>query len=116
MAEQQIRCLGPPGALTASGPSSSWPNSGFGTNGSALTKAKKGASVQEVNRGKQIIPAIVFPDGSILVEPSNVELADKLGLQRQARRPYYSDHCGWRAGGAHGSHLRRQGGNQYADR
>ncbi len=27
--------------------------------------------VQEVNGGKQIIPTIVFEDGSILVEPSN---------------------------------------------
>ena len=35
--------------------------------------------VQQVNDGKQIIPTIVFPDGSFLVEPSNAELADKLG-------------------------------------
>jgi len=27
--------------------------------------------IQEVNGGKQIIPTIVFEDGSILVEPSN---------------------------------------------
>ena len=27
--------------------------------------------VQEVNNGKQIIPTIVFEDGSILVEPTN---------------------------------------------
>lgn len=26
--------------------------------------------VQEINDGKQIIPTILFPDGSILVEPS----------------------------------------------
>ena len=45
--------------------------------------------VQQVNSGKQIIPTIVFPDGSILVEPNNAELADKLGLQRQAKRKYY---------------------------
>ena len=36
--------------------------------------------VQEVNEGKQIIPTIVFQDGSILVEPSNAELAAKLGI------------------------------------
>ena len=47
------------------------------------------AYVQEVNNGKQIIPTIVFPDGSILVEPSNAELADKVGIQRQAQRKYY---------------------------
>ena len=45
--------------------------------------------VQGVNNGKQIIPTIVFPDGSILVEPSNADLANKLGIQRQATRGYY---------------------------
>ena len=45
--------------------------------------------VQQVNNGRQIIPTIIFPDGSILVEPSNAELADKLGIQRHARRQYY---------------------------
>ena len=45
--------------------------------------------VQQVNNGKQIIPTIIFSDGSILVEPSNAELADKLGIQRQAQRQYY---------------------------
>ena len=47
------------------------------------------AYVQQVNNGKQIIPTIVFPDGSVLVEPSNAELADKLGIRRQAERSYY---------------------------
>ena len=36
--------------------------------------------VQELNDGKQIIPTIVFEDGSILVEPTNAELAAKLGI------------------------------------
>lgn len=45
--------------------------------------------VQKVNDGKQIIPTIVFPDGSLLVEPSNAELADKLGIPRQAQMSYY---------------------------
>lgn len=36
--------------------------------------------VLKTNRGMRSIPTIVFPDGSILVEPSNVELAKKLGL------------------------------------
>jgi thioredoxin reductase (NADPH) len=47
------------------------------------------AYVQQVNNGKQIIPTILFPDGSILVEPTNAELADKLGLRRQAQRKAY---------------------------
>jgi glutaredoxin-like protein len=36
--------------------------------------------VLATNRGMRSIPTIVFPDGSILVEPSNRKLADKLGL------------------------------------
>ena len=47
------------------------------------------AYVQQVNNGKQIIPTIVFDDGSILVEPSNADLAAKLGIQQQASRTYY---------------------------
>ena len=45
--------------------------------------------VQEVNDDKQIIPTIVFEDGSLLVEPTNAELAAKLGIQAQAKRSYY---------------------------
>ncbi|MGQ0668910.1 MAG: FAD-dependent oxidoreductase [Actinomycetota bacterium] len=47
------------------------------------------AFVREKNDGKQIIPTIVFPDGSFLVEPSNAELAQKLGLRLKATRSYY---------------------------
>ncbi len=47
------------------------------------------AFVERVNNGKRIIPTIVFPDGSILVEPSNAQLAQKLGLQTQALRQFY---------------------------
>lgn len=36
--------------------------------------------VRQVNNGRRIIPTILFPDGSILVEPGNAELAQKLGL------------------------------------
>jgi thioredoxin reductase (NADPH) len=45
--------------------------------------------VQDRNEGKNIIPTIVFPDGSHLSEPSNEELAEKLGLQRQAMQHVY---------------------------
>jgi thioredoxin reductase (NADPH) len=45
--------------------------------------------VEEVNDGKQIIPTIVFDDGSTLVEPSNAELARKLGLQTTAQNDFY---------------------------
>jgi thioredoxin reductase (NADPH) len=45
--------------------------------------------VQDRNNGNDIIPTIVFPDGSHLSEPSNEELADKLGLQRTAMQHVY---------------------------
>ncbi|HTP06705.1 MAG TPA: FAD-dependent oxidoreductase [Anaerolineae bacterium] len=47
------------------------------------------AFVEQVNHGKRIIPTIVFDDNSVLAEPSNAELAQKLGLQTQARMNYY---------------------------
>lgn len=47
------------------------------------------AFVQQVNAGKRVIPTIVFPDGDILVEPSNAQLAAKLGLQTKAQRQFY---------------------------
>jgi mycoredoxin len=37
------------------------------------------AFVEKVNRGNRSVPTIVFPDGSILVEPSIAELEKKLG-------------------------------------
>ena len=37
------------------------------------------AYVVEVNNGRRTIPTIVLDDGSILVEPSDEELAEKLG-------------------------------------
>ncbi len=47
------------------------------------------AFVEQINHGKRIIPTIVFPDGDILVEPSNAQLAAKLGLQTKAKREFY---------------------------
>ncbi len=41
------------------------------------------------NDGKRIIPTIVFEDGSFLVEPSNADLAAKLGLKTTASRTFY---------------------------
>jgi thioredoxin reductase (NADPH) len=45
--------------------------------------------VEQLNHGKRIIPTILFDDGSVLVEPSNAELAEKLGLQTRAKMSYY---------------------------
>src|SRR6202158_285170 len=47
------------------------------------------AFVEKVNNGKQMIPTLVFEDGSTLVEPSNAELAAKLGLQTAAKNTFY---------------------------
>ncbi|MCA9932688.1 MAG: FAD-dependent oxidoreductase [Ardenticatenaceae bacterium] len=47
------------------------------------------AYVIEVNQGKRIIPTIIFEDGSTLVEPSNADLAAKLGLKTTASRSHY---------------------------
>ena len=38
------------------------------------------AKVQDLNNGLRIVPTIVFDDGSILTEPSDAELAEKLGI------------------------------------
>jgi thioredoxin reductase (NADPH) len=45
--------------------------------------------VERVNDGKLIIPVLVFADGSTLVEPSNADLAGKLGLQTRAEHRFY---------------------------
>ena len=50
---------------------------------------EENATVEQLNDGKRIIPTIVFPDGTHLAEPSNEELADKLGLTREAARMSY---------------------------
>ncbi len=36
--------------------------------------------VEEVNRGYRSVPTIVFPDGSMLVEPTTSALKEKLGV------------------------------------
>jgi len=45
--------------------------------------------VEQKNDGKRTIPTIVFPDGTHLAEPSNEELADKLGITRVADMHVY---------------------------
>ncbi len=47
------------------------------------------AEVESRNGGKRIIPTIVFPDGTFLAEPSNDELAEKIGLARVASSDDY---------------------------
>jgi thioredoxin reductase (NADPH) len=47
------------------------------------------AIVESHNGGKHIIPTIVFPDGSVLSEPTNEALAEKIGLARESAEMSY---------------------------
>jgi thioredoxin reductase (NADPH) len=47
------------------------------------------AFVQRVQNGGMSIPTIVFDDGSFLIEPTNAELATKLGLETKAKYDFY---------------------------
>lgn len=47
------------------------------------------AYVQKMQNGGMTIPMIVFEDGSFLIEPSNAELATKLGLDTKAKCDFY---------------------------
>jgi len=50
---------------------------------------KAQAFVEKINDGMRIIPTIIFPDGEVLVEPTNAMLAKKLGLTTKAQYKYY---------------------------
>jgi thioredoxin reductase (NADPH) len=47
------------------------------------------AIVEKINGSKRVVPTIVFPDGGILVEPTNARPAEKLGFQAKAQRGFY---------------------------
>jgi thioredoxin reductase (NADPH) len=47
------------------------------------------ARVQEIQRGGRTIPTIVFSDGSVLLEPTDEELAARLGIAVRADRDCY---------------------------
>ena len=51
--------------------------------------AEARALVEEVNGNRHKLPVIFFPDGSVLVEPSLTEVAEKTGLNTQATEPFY---------------------------
>jgi mycoredoxin len=42
------------------------------------TDLEASALVEKINKGYKSVPTIVFPDGSVLVEPGNAELGEKL--------------------------------------
>jgi thioredoxin reductase (NADPH) len=45
--------------------------------------------VEAVNQGEYRLPVVFFPDGDVLIEPGYRTLAQKVGLQTQARQPFY---------------------------
>jgi thioredoxin reductase (NADPH) len=47
------------------------------------------AYIERVQNGMHRVPTLLFPDGSHLVEPSNAELARKLGIRTRAKSSYY---------------------------
>ncbi len=47
------------------------------------------AEVERINNGMRSVPTLVFPDGRVLVEPSNEELARTLGLISTAKQTFY---------------------------
>jgi thioredoxin reductase (NADPH) len=47
------------------------------------------AYIEQVQNGKHSVPTLRFLDGSALVEPSNAELARKLGISTRAKSEFY---------------------------
>ncbi|BAY20120.1 response regulator receiver modulated FAD-dependent pyridine nucleotide-disulfide oxidoreductase (plasmid) [Anabaenopsis circularis NIES-21] len=39
--------------------------------------------------GVQSLPLVLFPDGSTLIQPTNLQIAEHIGLRTQAERPFY---------------------------
>ena len=69
----------------------------------------------EINDGKRIIPTIVFADGSILVEPSNAELAAKIGAEDHCQPPSLpGDRHRWRPCRSDSSSLPGTRGHRHA--
>ncbi len=47
------------------------------------------AYVERVNNGMHVIPTIVFPDGTVLTEPNDAQLAAKMGFNLRAQQDCY---------------------------
>jgi thioredoxin reductase (NADPH) len=45
--------------------------------------------VETLTPGLERLPAVFFPDGTALLAPTRNELAERIGLQTQARQPFY---------------------------
>jgi thioredoxin reductase (NADPH) len=47
------------------------------------------ALVEQADQATYQLPVLFFPDGSVLIEPSLTEVAEKAGLRTQATEPFY---------------------------
>jgi thioredoxin reductase (NADPH) len=45
--------------------------------------------VESVNKGQHRLPVVFFPDGNTLIDPSIQDIAEKIGLQTKADKPFY---------------------------
>ena len=45
--------------------------------------------VDSVSQSEHLLPVVFFPDGSWLVQPDNLALAEKVGMRTQATQPFY---------------------------
>jgi thioredoxin reductase (NADPH) len=45
--------------------------------------------VESVNDGQHRLPIVFFPDGNSLIDPSIQDIAEKIGLQTKAEKPFY---------------------------
>ncbi len=45
--------------------------------------------IEATDDGKHRLPVVFFPDGTVMVEPDNRTLAEKIGLQTEAKRDFY---------------------------
>jgi len=52
-------------------------------------EAQRLVSCAEAKNHKIYLPLVLFPDGSRLSQPSNLQIAEKIGLKTQAERPFY---------------------------
>jgi len=53
------------------------------------TESEARSLVTYVEGGAAQLPLVLLPDGSHLIQPSNVQIADKIGLSTRAQKPFY---------------------------
>ncbi len=47
------------------------------------------ALVDSVSKGQTRLPVVFFPDGTVLIDPDNLKLAESCGLQTEAKEKFY---------------------------